>query len=65
MPSSFEPGARGNSAMLGLLAIFLLCTPFATWWLNQTPPWYLPFLGWGAVLVLCWLVVRRLRPHGL
>jgi len=46
--------------LLFLLAVFLLTSPFASWWSADDKPWYLPYLIWlGIILLAAWQQIRR------
>lgn len=46
--------------LLFLLALFLLASPFITWWATEERPWYIPYLIWLAIIMLAaWLQIRR------
>ncbi|MFQ5756864.1 MAG: hypothetical protein ACE5H7_12370 [Acidiferrobacterales bacterium] len=45
--------------LLFLFALFLLVSPLLGWWASDESPWYLPYLMWLVLIVLCaWLHVR-------
>lgn len=46
------PGKLDRVLLLFLFALFLFASPFTTWWANAQPPWYFPFLIWGALIAL-------------
>jgi len=49
--------------LLLLLALFLLVSPFMSWWANPDAPWYRPYLIWLFIIVLTWwLQYRSRRP---
>lgn len=62
MPLNTDPEPGAGSIALLLLLLFLLVSPFTTWWLAAAPPWYVPFLVWGAVIGLGgWMIHRGAR----
>jgi|HigsolmetaAR203D_1030402.scaffolds.fasta_scaffold26208_2 hypothetical protein len=65
MATVHDNGAVTESVALLLLALFLLTSPFALWWIALTPPWYLPYLIWLAIIALIALLARRMRGHEL
>jgi hypothetical protein len=48
---------------LALLVLLLFAAPSASWWLATSPPWYLPYLLWLAVIVLAAWQARRSAKH--
>jgi len=65
MAAVHEHGAVTESIALLLLALFLLTSPFALWWMKLTPPWYFVYLLWLTIIGLIILLARRLRRHEL
>ncbi|MCC5810357.1 MAG: hypothetical protein JJU06_08285 [Ectothiorhodospiraceae bacterium] len=64
MPQSQDSGAGSYSVLIFLLALFLLVSPFALWWMGAMPPWYFPFLLWLGIILLTALLSRSLiRRH--
>ncbi|MBK1726296.1 hypothetical protein [Halorhodospira neutriphila] len=59
-----DPAPAAGVALF-LLALFLLATPFARWWLSAAPPWYVPYLGWAAVIALAAWLLERWGRRGL
>ncbi|MFQ5995658.1 MAG: hypothetical protein ACE5K1_11260 [Acidiferrobacterales bacterium] len=58
--------ARGldRVIILFLFALFLLVSPLLGWWAADTSPWYLPYLLWLVLIVLCaWLQLKERRRH--
>lgn len=51
--------------LLFLFALFLLVSPLLNWWAGDTSPWYSPFLIWGLLIGLTWLLQRKLHRHEL
>jgi len=49
--------------LLGVLATFLLASPFFEWWLDVTSHWYFPYLLWGSVILLSGLIQYLLRRN--
>ncbi|MFP4647968.1 MAG: hypothetical protein ACLFMS_02050 [Halorhodospira sp.] len=57
-----ETGPATGSVALFLLVVLLLATPFTEWWMRLQPPWYLPYVGWAAVIGIGgWLIERGYR----
>ena len=54
-------GGRGRDAVIFilLLALFLVVSPMLTWWATPERPWYLPYLVWGGIVLLVYLVQCR------
>jgi len=47
---------------LGLLIVLLLSAPLTVWWTSSGSPWYLPYLGWLAIILFtAWI---HHRYHG-
>lgn len=63
MPGSHEQGPGTYSLALFALALLLFFSPFAIWWADQRPAWYVPYLLWLLVTALSGWLVRRLRRH--
>ncbi len=55
-----ESGPGSYSLLLFLFGLFLLVSPFATWWMGARPPWYFPFALWLMLIVLTAVLARRL-----
>ena len=52
--------------ILFLFALFLLVSPLLGWWAADDSPWYLPYLLWLALIVLCaWLQLKERRRHDI
>ncbi len=64
MAQPTEQGPGAASVLLFLFALFLIASPFATWWMQLPAPWYVPYLLWLLIIGLSWNVVRRTRRHG-
>lgn len=60
-----DPNAAHTSVALFLVALFLLATPFADWWLSAQPPWYVPYLFWGGIVALGGWLIERGHRRGL
>lgn len=52
MPHANKNPGRDRAVLLGLLTLALFAAPDISWWLGMSPPWYLPYLLWLAVIVL-------------
>ncbi len=64
MPQLQDSGAGSYSVLIFLLALFLLVSPFAAWWMGAMLPWYVPFLLWFGIILLSALLARSLiRRH--
>lgn len=64
MPLSNKNPGRDRAVLLGLLALALFATPDTSWWLGSSPPWYLPYLLWLAVIALAAWQSRSSRRQG-
>ena len=51
--------------LLFLFALFLLLSPLLDWWAADTSLWYSPYLIWGLLIGLTWLLQRKLSRHEL
>lgn len=51
--------------LLFLFALFLLLSPLKNWWASDQSPWFAPYLLWGFILFLAFLLQRRMRSHDL
>ena len=61
-----EPSPRLDRVILLLLfALFLLVSPLVQWWAGDGSPWYLPFLLWGALILLARRIQPRRESHDL
>jgi hypothetical protein len=65
MPAARDYSAASESLLLALLALFLLVSPFAIWWMRLTPPWYFSYLIWLGLLCLIAVLGRRLARYDL
>jgi AcrR family transcriptional regulator len=64
MPSTPRSRRALDRTLLVLLAALLLfASPLTRWWAQGTPPWHLPYLLWGGLLVLVVLLQRWLARH--
>lgn len=61
----FQESSPGSySLLIFLFGLFLLASPFATWWMSAILPWYFPFLLWLVIIVLSAALARSLvRRH--
>jgi hypothetical protein len=64
MPHTTKNPGRDRAVLLGLLALAVFATPETSWWLGASPPWYLPYLLWLAVIVLAAWQSRAERRQG-
>lgn len=65
-----QHGSDGNRhldsvVLLFLFALFLLISPFTTWWAADDSPWYLPYLIWLGLILLIVRTQSRRHPHDL
>ena len=59
MHQRFDSGrGRDIIVFLLLLALFLLASPFRAWWATPESPWHLPYLIWGGIIGVVYLVQR-------
>jgi prepilin signal peptidase PulO-like enzyme (type II secretory pathway) len=65
MHTAPDNSSASESVLLALLALFLLASPFATWWMQLTPPWYLIYMIWLGLLGLIAAFSRRLARYDL
>ncbi|HEX5514629.1 MAG TPA: hypothetical protein VFY81_09560 [Gammaproteobacteria bacterium] len=65
MPVTSDHSAASESLLLALLALFLLASPFAVWWMRQAPPWHFIYLIWLGLIVLVAALGRRLGRYDL
>ncbi|SCZ49352.1 hypothetical protein [Thiohalomonas denitrificans] len=52
-------GSIDRVILLFLFAILLLVSPLKTIWAADDAPWYLPYLLWGALIILAARLQRR------
>lgn len=51
-PVPKPPRARRDYMVLAiLLGLLLFNSPFYTWWVDATPPWYVPYAFWLLLIV--------------
>jgi len=65
MPVAPDHSAASESILLALLALFLLASPFATWWMQLTLPWSFVYLIWLGLIVFIAALGRRLGRYDL
>lgn len=65
MPAVPDYSAASESVIVALLALFLLASPFAAWWMEQTPPWYTSYLIWLGLIALIAVLNHRLARYDL
>lgn len=63
MPQSQDPGVGSHSVLIFLLGLFLIASPFATWWMTAGAPWYFIFVCWLLLIALSAILARRLIRH--
>jgi hypothetical protein len=49
-------GGRDAVIFILLLALLLMASPMLVWWATPERPWYLPYLIWGGVILLVYLI---------
>lgn len=54
--TNFEP-----SLIVALLMLLVFTTPLTRWWSSIGLPWYVPYLAWLAIIILCAAGYRRTR----
>lgn len=47
-----RPGNPDRLLLVVLLALFMLLDPVRSWWAVAGLPWYVPYLGWGVLVLL-------------
>ncbi|MCG5499988.1 hypothetical protein [Ectothiorhodospira lacustris] len=55
--------SQDKTLLLFLLGVLLFASPLVAWWTRPGMPWYLPYLLWGLVIGLAWLVQWRRGRH--
>lgn len=65
MHAVHDYSAAGESVLLALVALFLLASSFATWWMQLAPPWYFSYLIWLGLIGLIAVLGRRLGRYDL
>ncbi|NLO81408.1 MAG: hypothetical protein GX093_14140 [Xanthomonadaceae bacterium] len=65
MPAGSDYSAASESVAVALLALFLLVSPFAYWWMARPPPWYFIYLLWLGLIGLIAVLNHRLARHEL
>ncbi|MEX0430787.1 hypothetical protein [Spiribacter insolitus] len=62
-----KPSATNGSVSLFLLGVglVLFVSPLTIWWLDRTPPWYMPFVAWFGFILLIALSIGRRGRHDL
>ena len=53
--------ALDRTVLVLIAALLVFASPFTRWWAQGDPPWYLPYLLWGGVLLLIYLLQRWQR----
>lgn len=48
-----------------LVALLLLLPPLSNLWFGDHAPWFLPYLVWLGIILLCYLLQRLLRKHAI
>lgn len=61
MPLTTQHAGRDRAVLLALLGLALFANPALSWWLDSSPPWYLPYLLWLAVIALAAWQARASR----
>ncbi|MEX0374487.1 hypothetical protein [Spiribacter pallidus] len=58
--------APGSLSLLLLaLGVVAFVSPVLVWWLETTPAWFLPFIGWFGYIVVVAISSLSRRRHGL
>ena len=63
MPNTHRKTGRDRAVLLGLLTLALFIAPDSSWWLGLSPPWYLPYLLWLAIIALAAWQSRSVRQQ--
>ncbi len=60
-----KPSATNESVSLFLLGVglVLFVSPLTIWWLDRTPPWYLPFVAWFGFILMIAMGIGLRRRH--
>ena len=56
---------REHTLLIGMLSLFLFASPFTHWWASGHQPWFLPYLLWLLIILLCFWLSIRYRRHDL
>ena len=60
MAQNQDPGPGSHCVLIFMLGVFLLASPFSTWWMTTVAPWYFPFVLWLLLIILSAALARRL-----
>ncbi|HDP88733.1 MAG TPA: hypothetical protein ENN42_02075 [Thioalkalivibrio sp.] len=55
--------ALDRTLLVLFAALLLFASPLTRWWSQGDPPWYLPYVIWGGLLVLVAWLQRWLVRH--
>ena len=56
---------KEHTLLLSLFALFLFASPFTVWWASGHQPWFIPYLLWLLIILLCFWLSIRYRHHDL
>ena len=51
--------------VVAFVALLVLLPPLSRLWLDESSPWYLPYLIWFGLIVLAYWLQRLLRKHAV
>ena len=60
MAQNQDTGPGAHSVLVFLLGLFLLASPFTSWWMTIGAPWYFPFALWLVLIILSAALAHRL-----
>ena len=62
MRQRFDRGRVRDIVLSGFLfATFIVAPPLLTWWARPERPWFLPYLVWGGIILMIYLIQRRIH----
>jgi hypothetical protein len=56
---------REHTGLLAIFTLFLFATPLTLWWASPAHPWFLPYLFWLLIIILCAVINYRFSGHDL
>ena len=62
-PSNLRPTEITVVALL--LALLVLLPPLSRLWLSPASAWFVPYIVWGAIILLAFLLQRLLSKHAI